>query len=60
MFQIEDAFLAVVEAAEKAGWEPVTVARAMKSLAASYMLAREANAETDAAVRLAGRREAKK
>lgn len=46
-FQMEPSFLAVVDAAEEAGWDPTVVARAMKSLATNYMLGREANAETD-------------
>lgn len=52
-FQMEPAFLAIIDAAEAAGWDPVTVARAMKSLATNYMLGREENAETDLAIQQA-------
>jgi hypothetical protein len=46
-FEMEVAFIEVAEAAERAGWNPTTVARAMRSLAKNYMLGREANGETD-------------
>lgn len=55
-FQMERAFLEVVRAAEAAGWDPTTVARAMKSLATNYMLGREANAQTDADIEAALRK----
>ena len=46
-FEMEVAFIEVAEAAERAGWDPTTIARAMRSLAKNYMLGREANGETD-------------
>lgn len=52
-FQMEPAFLDIVSAAEAAGWDATTVARAMKSLATNYMRSREANVETDLAIEAA-------
>lgn len=44
---MEGDFIALAEKAEQAGYDPVLVARALKSLAKNYMRKLEENAETD-------------
>lgn len=53
---LEAAFLALAGRAEKAGWNPDEVALALQSLADNYLLAREGNAETEAAISRARKR----
>ena len=49
-FAMEPAFQALAEAAERAGWAAADVASALVNLADNHMLARAANAETDAMI----------
>ena len=49
-FAMEPAFQALAEAAERVGWAPADVASALVNLADNHVLARAANAETDAMI----------
>lgn len=50
---LEDAFRAVASDAERAGWSGTEVEQALLALALAHMKAREANLDTDAAIRAA-------
>lgn len=52
--ELEPAFLELMEAAIAAGWDSSEAASAVTALADAYVLARNANAATDAAIKEAG------
>jgi len=54
---LEDALAAVERDAALAGWEPATIAAALLNLAKAQVMALQANAETDAAIVKAQRRQ---
>lgn len=53
----EDAFQELIEAIVAAGWAPDEVAQAVAALADNHIKAREANAETNAAIAGSRRRQ---
>jgi hypothetical protein len=56
-FALEPAFQVLVDEAERAGWSPAEVRRALIGLADAHELSRRANAETDRQIRAAASKE---